>query len=179
MAEKRVMTKHNSSNELQIVDLILVAVLLAAGIVLRFLSTSFSFFGMKPNFMIAMYCLAILLIRPKLVYGAIIGLIAGALCQVNTPSPFLNLYSELFGAVVMCLLIRVPMQAGKINLTPIVSTFVSTIVSGGSFVVGLFLFYHMEASAMAAYVPIVLGTAIINTIIVYILYLPLKTALQK
>lgn len=179
MAEKRVMAGSGKSKDLQIVDLILIAVLLAAGIVLRFAATSFSVFGMKPNFMIAMYCLAILLIRPKLIYSAVIGLIAGALCQVNTPSPFLNLYSELFGAVVMGLLIMVPMKADKLNLNPIVSTFVATAVSGTGFVVGLFLFYHMEASALAAYVPIVLCTAIINTIIVNILYVPLKAALKK
>jgi hypothetical protein len=37
---------------------------------------------MKPNFIIAMYCLAILLIRPKFIEAIIIGVLAGALCQV-------------------------------------------------------------------------------------------------
>lgn len=48
-------------------DLILIAVLLAAGAVLKLtVSSFFSFAGMKPNFIIAMYCLAIILVRPKL-----------------------------------------------------------------------------------------------------------------
>lgn len=179
MAEKRELASTKKSNELQIVDLILIAVLLAAGTVLRFVASSFQFFGMKPNFMIAMYCLAILLIRPKLIYCAIIGLISGALCQISTPAPFLNLYSEVFGAVVMGILVMIPMKAGKIDLTPIVSTFVATVVSGSSFIVGRFLFYHAEASSLVAYIPIVLCTAVINTIIVCILYVPLKAALKK
>lgn len=179
MAEKRVMKDNGAGKELQIVDLILIAVLLAAGTVLRFAASSFQVFGMKPNFMIAMYCLAILLIRPKLIYSGMIGLLAGALCQLNTPSPFLNLYAELFGAVVMGVLIRVSMKAGKVDLTPIVSTFLATAVSGTSFIAGRFLFYHMEASALVAYIPIVVCTAIINTIIVCILYVPLKAALKK
>ena len=46
--------------------LILVAVLLAAGAILKLtLGSVLSFAGMKPNFIIAMYCLAILLVRPK------------------------------------------------------------------------------------------------------------------
>ena len=59
-------------------DLILIAVLLAAGAVLKLTVASFlSFAGMKPNFVIAMYCLAIILTRPKLPQAIIIGLIAG------------------------------------------------------------------------------------------------------
>ena len=48
-------------------SLILAAVLLAAGAVLKFFAGSvINIGGMKPNFIIAMYCLAILLIRPSL-----------------------------------------------------------------------------------------------------------------
>ena len=64
-AQKREVTKKNESG-LSVRDLILIAVLLAAGAVLKFtVSSFFSFAGMKPNFIIAMYCLAIILVRPK------------------------------------------------------------------------------------------------------------------
>ena len=36
---------------------------------------------MKPNFIIAMYCLAILLIRPRLSEALIIGILAGIVSQ--------------------------------------------------------------------------------------------------
>lgn len=55
-------------------SLILAAVLLAAGAVLKFFAGSvINIGGMKPNFIIAMYCLAILRIRPSLPRAAVIG----------------------------------------------------------------------------------------------------------
>lgn len=179
MENKRVMEAAIKQG-LQISDLILVAVLLAAGAVLKLcVGSVINFFGMKPNFIIAMYCLAILLIRPKVVEAAIIGLLAGAVCQFLPGSPYINLISELLGAVTMAGLVMMPMSLGKLNIKPLVSTFLATIVSGGSFTVCLFLFMGAAPSSLVAYVPIVLCTAIINCIIVQILYIPLKAALKK
>ena len=177
--EKRVIETQEKKG-LQVVDIILIAVLLAAGAVLKyFVGSVVNFFGMKPNFVIAMYCLAILLIRPKLYEAAIIGLLAGAICQVLPGTPYLNFISELLGAVAMGLLIKVPMQIKKLDLNPIVATFISTVISGGSFTLCLLFFMHYETSALVAYVPIVLGTATINAILVQILYIPLKKVLNK
>lgn len=160
--------------------LILVAVLLAAGAVLKMTVGSFvNFFGMKPNFIIAMYCLAILLIRPNFGQAAIIGLLAGAVCQLLPGTPYLNFISELLGALCMAALIRVPMKFGRVNLQTVVSTFVATVVSGGAFVICLFLFLGAAASSLVAYIPIVLCTALINCVIVQVLYLPLRKVLKK
>ncbi len=179
MAEKRVI-KTEEKKGLQVSDIILIAVLLAAGAVLKYFAGSFiNFFGMKPNFIIAMYCLAILLIRPRFVECIIIGLLAGAICQVLPGTPYINFISELLGAIAMGLLIKVPMKAGKLDLNPIVATFLSTVISGATYTICLFIFMHYEASAMAAHVPIVLCTAVINAVIVQILYLPLKAVLKK
>lgn len=160
--------------------LILVAVLLAAGAVLKMTVGSFvNFFGMKPNFIIAMYCLAILLVRPNLGQAAIIGLIAGAVCQLLPGTPYINFISEFLGAVAMAALIRIPMKIGRANLQTIVSTFVATVVSGSAFTVCLFLFLGADASSLVAYVPIVLCTALINCVIVQALYVPLAKVLKK
>ncbi|WP_303202109.1 tryptophan transporter [Raoultibacter timonensis] len=160
--------------------LILVAVLLAAGAVLKMTVGSFvNFFGMKPNFIIAMYCLAILLVRPNLGQAAIIGLIAGAVCQLLPGTPYINFISEFLGAVAMAALIRIPMKIGRANLQTIVSTFVATVVSGGAFTICLFLFLGADASSLVAYVPIVLCTALINCVIVQALYVPLAKVLKK
>lgn len=96
-------------------DLILVAVLLAAGAVLKYFAGSIiNIAGMKPNFIIAMYCLAILLIRPRFYESVIIGLLAGAVCQLFPGSPYINLISEVCGAAVMGLMIKLPMmQPGR------------------------------------------------------------------
>ena len=179
MSEKRVV-KTEATKGLSIQDLILVAVLLAAGAVLRlFVGSVINFFGMKPNFIIASYCLAILLVRPKLAECAIIGLLAGAICQFLPGTPYLNFISELLGAVAMFFMIRVPFRFGKMDLNPLLATFVSTVISGGSFVICLFVFMHMETSGLVAYIPIVLGTAAIGSVLVQLLYVPLKNVLKR
>ena len=161
-------------------EIILIAVLLAAGAVLKFFVGSIvNIGGMKPNFIIAMYCLAILLVRPKVYESLIIGVLAGAVCQLFPGTPYLNFVSEILGALAMGLLIHVPMQVKKFSLQPIVATFISTVISGATYTILLFVVTHAEKSAMAAYVPIVLFTAIFNSIIVQVLYLPLKKVLKK
>ena len=60
-----------------------------------------------------------------------------------------------------------------------VNTFVSTVVSGGLYTVLLFVFIKSNPSAMFAYVPIVLGTATLNAVIVSLLYFPLLKVLKK
>ena len=179
MAEKRIVASQEKKG-FSIQDLILVAVLLAAGAVLKlFVGSVVNFFGMKPNFIIASYCLAILLVRPKLVECAIIGLLAGAICQFLPGTPYLNFISELLGAVAMFFMMKVPFKFGKLDLNPMLATFVSTVISGGSFVVCLFVFMHMETSGLVAYVPIVLGTAAIGSVLVQVLYMPLQKVLKK
>lgn len=157
-------------------SLILTAVLLAAGAVLKFFAGSvINIGGMKPNFIIAMYCLAILLIRPSLPRAAVIGVLAGAVCQFFPGTPYINFLSEILGAVVMALLIRIPMQR---NISSVVSTFLATLVSGGVYTVSLFAFTGAAVETIAAYVPIVLCTALINCVIVGVLYVPARAALR-
>ena len=165
---------------MSISDIILVAVLLAAGAVLKFaVGTVVNIAGMKPNFIIAMYCLAILLIKPKLYECAIIGIIAGAVCQIFPGTPYLNFISELVGATAMGLLIKLPMTVKKFSLTPVVGTFVSTVLSGSTFVVCLFAFLHAAAASLTAFIPIVLFTAAFNAVIVQVLAIPLSMILKK
>ena len=86
-AKRTVANQSASQGGLSTQDLILVAVLLAAGAVLKLTVASFlSFAGMKPNFIIAMYCLAIILTKPKLGQAVAIGLLTGLICQI----PMLN-----------------------------------------------------------------------------------------
>lgn len=171
-------------------DLILIAVLLAAGAVLKMtVATFFQAFGMKPNFIIAMYCLAIILTKPTIKQSMIIGLLAGLVCQVALPATYgLNIISEFLGALVCGLLIRVPMKiGGKVDANPVVSTFFSTIISGGSFaLIAIFINVVMPggtaeavAAAIAAYAAIVLGTAAFNAILNGILTPLMRKVLKK
>ena len=178
--EKRELTQTEKKG-ISLQDLLLTAILLAAGAVLKFfVGTFINFFGMKPNFIIAMYCMVIVLIQPKLYYSIIVGLLAGAICQFFPGTPYLNFASEFAGALAMGLLIKIPAKkaGGKIAVAAI-STFISTVISGGLYTVLLFVFIKSDPSAMAAYVPIVLGTASLNAIIVGLLYIPLMKVLKK
>ena len=162
-------------------DLLLVAVLLAAGAVLKFFVGSIvNIAGMKPNFIIAMYCMAIVLIRPKIYYSLIIGIIAGAICQFFPGTPYLNFASEAAGALAMGLLIMIPARTKKTTIIlSVVNTFISTVISGGLYTVLLFVFIKSDPSALFSYIPIVLSTATLNAIIVGALYVPLMKALKK
>lgn len=167
-------------------DLILVAVLLAAGAVLKLtVGSLFSSFGMKPNFIIAMYCLAIILTKPRLGQAVIIGLIAGLICQIPllNATPLLNIASETLGGLTCGLLLRVPMNiGGKLDVNPFVNTFISTFVSGATFA-GIAIYVNVVSTggavlpALIAYAVIILGTAAINAVIVQALVPTLRKAL--
>ena len=187
-AKRTVATNAEAKKGLSTQDLILIAVLLAAGAVLKLtVGSLLASFGMKPNFIIAMYCLAIILTRPKVGQAVIIGLIAGLICQLPmlNATPGLNIVSEVLGALVCGLLIKVPMKVGgKLDLNPLVNTFVSTFVSGSTFAL-MAIYINVisqgtdPAPAIVAYAAIVLGTATINAILNMILVPPLRKVLKK
>ena len=188
-SQPRVVSSVEKKNgTLDISALVLIAILLAAGVVLKLtVGSLLASMGMKPNFIIAMYCLAIILVRPKIGQALIVGLLAGALCQIPmlNATPLLNIPSELLGALACGLLIKVPMNiAGKLDLNPLVTTFVSTLISGGVFA-ALSIYINVVSTggdifvAFAAYAAIVLGTATFNAVIVQILVVPLRKVLKK
>lgn len=183
MAMKRHVAEATEKRGLKAGDVILVGVLLAAGAVLKFFIGSMFSVGMKPNFIIAMYCLAILLIRPSIKDAAIIGLIAGAVCQFFPATPYINFICELLGAVVMGIFTRFMAQDRKNLIMPAVSTFFSTLVSGFCFIAVLYLIFYYGANVkpapLAVFTGIVIGTATINAVIVQMLYIPMKLALKK
>ena len=188
--EKRSITVDDSKKGLSTQDLILIAVLLAAGAVLKLtVGSVFTAFGMKPNFIIAMYCLAIILTRPSVGQSAIIGLLAGLLCQLPmlNATPGLNIISELLGAVVCGVLVNVPMHIHKADINPLINTFLSTCVSGGAFaLMAIYINVINNANsettvgaAIASYAFIVLGTATFNAILNQILTPLLRKVLKR
>lgn len=183
-ARKRIVVEREREG-LSVRDLILVAVLLAAGAVLKLTVSSFlSFGGMKPNFIIAMYCLAIILVRPKLAQAIVIGLIAGLICQIPmlAATPYVNIPSEVLGALACGLLIRIPLKiGGKLDLNPLVTTFLSTVVSGYTFaiIVGVVLNGLSLPVTLVTYAVMVFGTATINCILVAVLAMPLRRVFER
>ncbi len=190
MAEKRTVVVDERKDGLAIQDLILIAVLIAAGAVLKLTVSSFlTFAGMKPNFMIAMYCIAIILTRPNLIQSACIGLLVGLVSQIPllNATPLVNFASELVGAVVCCLLVTIFSRVASRNslvqnvAVPAGITFVSTIFSGYTFamIVGVTVSGLEPMAVFGVYAVMVLGTAAMNCVVAAILVPVLRKVLKK
>ncbi|MHB8163735.1 MAG: tryptophan transporter, partial [Methanoregula sp.] len=82
-------------------DIAIVGILLAIGAILRYFLAMLHT-PLTPNMIIAFYCLAIILIRPKVFEAFGIGLVAGILSMLISGSIFppANLISEPVGALV-------------------------------------------------------------------------------
>jgi hypothetical protein len=154
-------------------NLILVGVMMAVGIVLRMFAGVIALGNMHPNFLIATYCLAILIIKPNLKEAAAIGLISGAISQIGTSMPWLGLGSETLGAIAMCLLIRLVIPK---YVKPVVCTFLATLVSGFAFV-GLAALTYAKPMPGAQFVSmaiVTIVTALLNMVIVTVLSIPVN-----
>ena len=158
-AQKRTVATSEKKEGLSVQDLILVAVLIAAGAVLKLTVSSFlSFAGMKPNFMIAMYCLAIILTRPKVYQSVVIGLLVTALAKVAADN-----------------------RGFQDVVAPVIITFLSTIVSGYTFamIVGVAVAHLEPLAVFGVYAVMVLGTATMNAVLAAILTPVLRAVLKR
>lgn len=187
---KREMSASRGQAGLSTQDLILVAVLIAAGAVLKLTVSSFlSFAGMKPNFMIAMYCLAIILTRPNVGQSVIIGLLVGLVSQVPmlNATPLVNIASEMLGALVCGILVSLFAGIASGNkafqnvVAPVVVTFVSTVVSGYTFalIVGVAVAGLEPLAVFGVYAVMVFGTAVMNAVLTAVLTPVLRAVLKR
>ncbi len=171
--EQRVVNDEARTGLKDVRNLILVGVMMAVGIVLRLFAGVIALGNMHPNFLIATYCLSILIIRPKTWEAAVIGFISGAISQIGTSMPWLGLCSETLGALAMCLLIMIPLP--KV-IKPVVCTFLSTLVSGFAFVGLAALTYArpMPVAQFSQMALVTVVTALLNMVIVTILAIPVN-----
>lgn len=159
-------------------SLVLLAILLAAGFILNLtVGNALAMTGIKPQFIIAAYALAIVLTRASAAQAVVYGLISAAIIQLSTSIPGLNFVTEVAGAIAMAGCVKAGLGGTKVN--PLVAAFVATLVSGALFaVLGTVIMGAALATAVAK-VPVVLGTAVFNAVVVQALYFPLKKVLNK
>jgi hypothetical protein len=167
-------------------DIAIVGILLAVGAILRYFLAMLHT-PLTPNMIIAFYCLAIMLIAPKIYEAVGIGLVAGILSMLISGSIFppANLISEPLGALVCFVLYALIKNRSK--LAPTATTFLVTLVSGFTFaaiaiiaVAPMILArYATMEGFMIVFVPIVVITAVFNAIIVQILYIPSNRVLSR
>jgi hypothetical protein len=168
-------------------DIIIVGILLAIGAILRYFLAMFSS-PLTPNIIIAFYCLAIILLKPKIYEAVGIGIVAGVLSMLISSSvfPAANLISEPVGAYV-CFIFYAVLRHSE-NLAPMITSFIATLVSGVTFagIVTVFMYtkiitmYHGNFSEFfMIYVPIVVITAVLNAVIVQILYVSIIRVVKR
>lgn len=168
--------------KLDLKALTLYAILLAAGFVLN-LTVSKFFSGLtggflSPEFIIAAFCLEILIIKPNIGQAAVIGLLAGVVIQITASVKGPDLIAEPVAAVVMALLVSALSDSKVKGLLPLVGTFVVTFISGIIYAV-IFSFLIMKNPAFVGVMaPVVAATGVANAIIVAALHLPIKKALK-
>jgi energy-coupling factor transport system ATP-binding protein len=158
------------------------ALMIAIGAILRIVSPSIA--GITPNWTIAMYCLAIILVRPSVTQAAGIGLVAGAIGLVTSKSifPYGNLVSELAGAVTCALILKIQLKlkVGKINFLPSVCAFFSTLFSGFVFVTVAKLALSLPMKVyLYGMLPVVGTVAVVNTVVTQLLYFPAYKIFSK
>jgi len=168
-------------------DIAIVGILLAIGAALRYFLAMLNT-PLTPNMIIAFYCLAIILLKPKIYEALGIGIVAGVLSMLISSSvfPVANLISEPVGAYVCFIFYEILRH--RENLAPLITTFIATLASGFTFagIATLFVsatiltMYHGNFSEFfAVYVPIIIITAVFNAVIVQILYIPLSRVVKR
>lgn len=153
------------------------AMLLAIGIILHTVSPNIG--GVTPNWTIAMYSIVINLTNPKLSQAVGIGFIAGLTLVPSSKSafPLGNLISEVAGATVCCILVKAMISAGIGNwrLRPLITGFLATVVSGSIFTFILKIVLDLPLSVWVyAMLPVVAIIGILNGIITFLLYAPVR-----
>ena len=153
------------------------ALLIAAGAVIRL--TVPPMFGITPNFAIAMYSLAILLIRPRFGEAIGIGIVAGLVCMFSSKAAYpVNLASETVGAVVCYSIMNLFIRINKFAVTTLITTALATLASGIDFCPTTFSF-NLLRRRLCTNVNSVITITVLNAIIAHITLFPRQLALKK
>lgn len=162
--------------------LTLYAILLAAGFVLN-MTVSKSLAGLtggilSPEFIIAAFCLEILVIKPKVPQALVLGLIAGVIIQITASVKGPDLVAEPLAAAVMAIFVATASNDLAKKALPLVGTFISTVISGLIYAVIFACLVQRNPALIAVMFPVVCATGVANAIIVQALIIPIKKALH-
>lgn len=133
-------------------DIAIVGILLAIGAILRYFLAMLHT-PLTPNMIIAFYCLAIILIRPKVLEALGIGLVAGILSMLISSSifPYANLISEPVGALVCFVLYAITMKFSLMKTG--VMQFKSQISGIIVFCMALFVIAYLSINTLPQFLP--------------------------
>lgn len=153
-------------------DLVLLSLLVGIGAVLHTVIPPI-LFGMKPDMLLAMMFLGIILF-PKPHHVLLLSVVTGFISALTTGAPggqIANLIDKPITAFVFLGLFLFLKEKGNINIIIPMLTAFGTIISGSIFLtVTLFIVNLMEGGFITLFVGIVLPAAIVNTVVMTIVY---------
>ena len=168
----RVVAVSKNAGVLDVTSLVLVAVLIAAGFILNLtVGKAISAIGIGPEFIISSFCLAILLLKPNAVQSFVIGLIAATVIQLTTSVPGADFVAEGVAFTKSAL-------ADK-PVMPAIGSFVTTLISGLIFAAIAIPAKGATIELFYVMLPVIVGTAFFNAIVVQVLAAPLKKVLGR
>src|SRR5690606_33602279 len=130
-------------------------------------------FGMKPDMLLAMMFLGIILF-PKPHHVLLLSIVTGFISALTTGAPggqIANLIDKPITAFLFLGLFLFLKEKGNINIIVPILTAIGTIVSGSVFLtVALFIVNLIEGGFITLFISIVLPAAIVNTIVMIIVY---------
>ncbi|WP_035438041.1 tryptophan transporter [Atopobium sp. oral taxon 810] len=178
---RTIKSTHAQSGKLDVGSLVLVAILLAAGFILNAtVGGMLAITGIKPEFCIAAYCLAILLLKPTLPQAIIFGILAATVIQITTSIPGVEYVADIPGAAVAFLLVNKFADDKTPVYLPFILGFVTTLVSGLIFAcIATVIVLKGAFASMLPLLIVVLGTAVGNGLVVGGLYPALRKVISR
>ncbi|MFH0966838.1 MAG: tryptophan transporter [Methanobacteriota archaeon] len=174
-------------------DIAIVGVFLALGVIARIIGFSLIPTPIGPNFVIIFYCLAIILVVPKLHEAFGIGMVVGMLSALISHGLFppANLISESLGAIVCLGVFLVARE--RTSVAPAAATLAATLVSGITFLCIVmilvmvapeflnrsFTYSNLYTFFTLMMATIVIPTAVLNALVAQILYIPATRVLSR
>lgn len=161
--------------------LIILSLLVGIGAVLHAVVPAI-LFGMKPDMLLTMMFLGIILF-PKTKYVVLLAIVTGILSSLTTLVPggqIANMIDKPITAALffgLFLLIRNKVNG---NISAPVLTAIGTIISGSVFIgSALYIVGLMDGAFTALFLAIVLPTAVVNTIVMVVIYPVVQRILKR
>lgn len=161
-------------------NLVLLSLLVGIGAVLHAVVPPI-LFGMKPDMLLSMMFLGILLI-PKMKYVLLLSMLTGIVSALTTGVPggqIANIIDKPVTAMMFLgLLLLMDKKIHRTISAPILAAF-GTLISGSVFLmVALFILGLMEGGFITLFIAIVIPAAVVNTIVMVVVY-PITQGIMK
>lgn len=161
-------------------NLVILALLVGIGTVLHMVAPPI-LFGMKPDMLLVMMFLGIILFpeaKSVLLLGAVTGIVSG----LTTAFPgglFANIIDKPISAFVFFGMLTIVSKYSRSIVTACTLTALGTIISGIVFLTSAYLIVGLPGAFIGLFGAVVLPTAVVNTLVMVVLYPVALTVMKR